>query len=73
MRLPRLFDVMRGDDDSLVSGAGDAHQVGPDGLAEQRVHAHRRLVQDQELGVVHEGHRERDTTLLTSTGEERLF
>lgn len=59
VRLARLLDVVRGDDDGLVGGAGDAHEVRPDGLAQQRVHAHRGLVQDQQLGVVHQRHRER--------------
>lgn len=67
MSLASLLDVMRGDDDCLVSRAGDAHEVGPDGLAEQRVHAHRGLVQDQQLWVVHEGHGEWHSPLLPAT------
>lgn len=46
MCLARLLDVVGGDDDGLVAGAGDAHEVRPDGLAQQRVHAHRGLVKD---------------------------
>lgn len=70
MCLPRLLDIMRGDDDSLVSGAGDAHQMRPDGLPQQRIHAHRRLVQDQQLRVVHESHGEGNSSLLTTAVEE---
>lgn len=53
MSLSRLLDIMGGDDDGLVAGAGDLHQMGPDGLAQKWVHADGRLVEDQELGVVH--------------------
>lgn len=70
MSLSRLLDVMGGDDDSLVSLAGDADQMRPDGLPQQWVHPHCRLVQDQKLRVVHEGHRERHAPLLAPTARE---
>lgn len=34
------------------AAVGDGAQVSPDALAEQRVHAHGRLIQNQQLGIV---------------------
>ena len=51
----------------------EEHQVRPDGLAQQRVHPHGGLVQDQQLRVVHQRYGEGDSALLTTAGEEELL
>lgn len=66
MRLPGLLNVMRGQDDCLVAVARDLHQVVPYGLPQQGIHSHGWLIEDQQLRVVHEGHCERHSTLLTT-------
>lgn len=72
MRLPRLFNIMCCYDNSLIAGTGDANEMGPYGLSEQRVHAHCGFIEDEQLGVVHESHSKWHTTLLTTTVKKRM-
>ena len=76
--LARLLDVVRGDDDggaarvAVVVVVGHGGEVVPDGGAEQRVHAHCRLVQDEELRLVEEGDGERGAPLLSAAHVDQL-
>ena len=66
MSLARLLDVVRGNDDggaaraaiAFVVVVGHGGEVVPDGGAEQWIHAHGRLVQDEKLWVVIQCRRE---------------
>lgn len=64
--LAGLLDVVGRDDDGRAAVLGDVHQVVPDALAQHRVHADGRLVQDEELGVGEERGREGDAPLLAA-------
>jgi len=67
MRLSCLFNIMCGNNDRLLARLGDVHQVIPDALTQQWIHAHGGFVQDQQFWIVHQGHSETHTTLLTTT------
>lgn len=69
--LSSLFDVMRGDDDGLVAVLRDLDEMIPYALSQQRIHTHCRLVEDEELGVMHQGHGEGDPPLL-STARKKM-
>lgn len=53
MGLSGFFNVMRGDDHSLIAIFGDLHQMVPDALSEQRIHSNSGLIQNKQLWVMH--------------------
>ena len=61
----RLFDVVRGDDDSDAF-LGPRLEMLPDALSEHRIDADRRLVQHQKRRFVDESRGQRDASLLTA-------
>jgi len=67
MRLSRLFNIMCRDDDRLLARLCDVHQMVPDALTQQWIHAHSGLIQDQQFRIVHQSHSKAHTTLLTTT------
>lgn len=66
VRLSCLLNVMCCYDHRLLSRFGNVHQVIPNALTQQWIHAHGRLVQNEQLRIVHQGNSEAHTTLLTT-------
>ena len=68
-----LLDVVGGDDHSLAFGLGQGLEVLPNLLAKNRVHPNCGLVQDHEVGSVHERNSKTDSPLLTWTMQIMLL
>lgn len=66
MRLSRLLNVMRRYNNRLTAGACDLHQMLPDIIPNQRIHTDRRLVENQQLGLVEQRRRQADASLLAA-------
>lgn len=71
--LPRLLNVVSGYYHSLVSVFRYLHQVVPNALAEQGIHAYGGFVQDEKFWVVHQGDCEGHSALLTTAVTEILY
>lgn len=66
MCLSSFLNVMCCDDDCLLSGLGDVHQVVPYALSEKRIDADRWLIENQQFWIVHQSDGERHATLLAT-------
>ena len=66
--LPRLLDIVRRDDDRRLQLARprDLQQVIPDASAEEGIHPHCGLIQDEEFRFVQQRRRERRPPLLSA-------
>lgn len=64
---------MRRDDNRLLASLGDVYQMVPYTLSQQRIHTDGRFVKDEQLWIVHEGHRERHSALLSSAVEKGAY
>lgn len=67
VRLPRLIDVMCGDDDCWPRKLCNFHEVVPNHLTHHRINAGGRLVENEQLGLMNERSGEAHASLLAAT------